>query len=380
VADWQAFCAAVMLIAVAFLVSFTWSSVYFGIPFYVERISRLDPPATVAWTGWILGITSLVSVASGPLWARHAAHSDSRRACVVVQVLQAMGFLVAAFADSLLELFAARFLLGAVGATSTLAFILAGQQRDPAERRRQVAWIQSANTAGQVVAPLIGAVAAARLGFRLSFALGALVLGVCAALVQWGVEPPSAAGPAPTARRRRPPAPLLVLTSVVVLVGACHDAFLAAILPRVLPGLGVAPSGLVESAGMLVFFSGVAAAIGGLAAPRLAAEIPPRRLLPMLLAASSASLIALAATGSLALYCVLRTLQALCLAPIFPLVVIWMGRHGGGEAIGVLNAARAGGNFLGPVIATSVLAWGPPALVYFLLAAAGLAAAPLTRR
>jgi MFS family permease len=369
-----------MLIAVAFLVSFTWSSVYFGIPFYVERISRLDPAATVAWTGWILGITSLVSVASSPLWARHAAHSDPRRACVVVQVLQAMGFLVAAFADSLLELFAARLLLGAVGVTSTLAFVLAGHQRDPVERRRQVAWIQSANTAGQVVAPLIGAVAAARLGFRLSFALGALFLVLCAALVQWGVEQPSAADPAPTSRRRRLPARLVLLTSVVAMVGACQDAFLAAVLPRVLPGLGVSPSQLVESAGMLVFLSGAAAAIGGLAAPRLAAEIPPRRLLPMLLVGSSASLIALSATGSLALYSILRTVQSLCLAPLFPLVVIWMSRHGGGEAIGVLNAARAGGNFLGPVVATSVLAWGPPPAVYLLLAAAGLAAAPLTRR
>jgi len=367
-----------MLAAVMFLVSFAWSSVYVGLPFYIERITRLDPAATVTWTGWILGISSLVAVVASPLWGRYAAHGDPRTVWVVLQVLQGIGFLAAAFADSLLELFGARFLLGAVGATSTLAFMLAGQAPDPAERRRKLALIQSANTAGQVVAPLVGAVAATRLGFRLSFALGGLLLAVCAALVQWGVPPGRPTDPTVAARRRRAPTRLVVLMSAVVLVGAAQEAFLTAILPNVLPRLGVHPERLVESAGLLVFVSGAAAAIGGLAAPRLAAELPSRRLLPLLLAASSVTLVAFAAAGSLWLYTVLRVVQALCIAPLFPLVVARMSRHG--EAIGILNSARAGGNFMGPVVATMVLGWGPPWVVYLLIGLAGLAMAPWSRR
>jgi len=367
-----------MLAAVMFLVSFAWSSVYVGLPFYIERITRVDPAATVTWTGWILGISSLVSMAASPLWARYAAHSDPKTVCVVLQVLQAVGFVAAAFAGSPLELFVARFLLGAVGATSTLAFMLVGQAPDPAERRRKLALIQSANTAGQVVAPLVGAIAASRLGFRLSFAFGGLLLVTCAALVQWGVPPGPAVDAAVVSRRRRPPTRLIVLMSAVALVGAAHDAFLAAILPRVLPGLGVHPERLVESAGLLIFVSGAAAAIGGLAAPRLSAEVPSRRLLPVLLAGSSVGLVAFAAAGSLWLYTALRIVQSLCIAPLFPLLVARMSRHG--EAIGLLNSARAGGNFLGPVVATSVLGWGPPWLVYFLLGMAGLAMVPWSRR
>jgi MFS family permease len=367
-----------MLAAVMFLVSFAWSSVYVGLPFYIEHITRLDPTATVTWTGWILGISSLVSVVASPLWGRYAAHGDPRTVWVVLQVLQGIGFLAAAFADSLPELFMARFLLGAVGATSTLAFMLASQAHDPAERRRKLALIQSANTAGQVVAPLVGAVAAARLGFRLSFALGGLLLVVCAALVQWGMPPGRPMDPTVAARRRRAPTRLVVLMSAVVLVGAAQEAFLTAILPRVLPGLGVHPERLVESAGLLVFVSGAAAAIGGLAAPRLAAEVPSRRLLPLLLAGSSVALIAFVAAGSLWLYTVLRVVQALCIAPLFPLVVARMSRHG--EAIGILNSARAGGNFMGPVVATMLLGRGSPWVVYLLLALAGLAMAPWSRR
>jgi MFS family permease len=368
-----------VLAAVMFLVSFAWSSVYVGLPFYVERITRLQPGTTIAWTGWILGISSLVSMIASPLWARWAAHADARTAAVVLQVLQALGFLGAAFADSPLELFVARFLLGAVGATSTLLFLLAGRATDPAERRQKLALIQSANTAGQIVAPLVGAVAAARLGFRLSFALGGLVLAGCSALLQWGQPPAGPSGPATTARRRRPvPARLVALISAVALVGAAQEAFLASVLPQVLPGFGVDPDEVVHSAGLLIFLSGVAAAVGGLAAPRLAAEIPPRRLLPALLAGSSALMLAFSFARSLWLYAVLRTAQSLCLAPLFPLLVARMSRHG--EAIGILNAARSGGNFLGPVVATSLLAWGPSWTVYLLLGLAGLAAVPWTRR
>jgi MFS family permease len=367
-----------MLAAVMFLVSFAWSSVYVGLPFYIEHITRMDPTATVTWTGWILGISSLVSMAGSPLWARYAAHTDPRTVCVLLQVLQGIGFMGAAFADSLLELFVARFLLGAVGATSTVAFMLAGQGHDPAERRRKLALIQSANTTGQVVAPLVGAVAAARLGFRLSFAFGALFLVVCAALVQWGVPPSRPLDPTVAARRRRTPTRLIVLMSAVVLVGSAHDAFLAAILPRVLPGLGVHPDRLVESAGLLIFLSGSAAAIGGLAAPRLAAEVPSRRLLPLLLAGSALTLVAFTAAGSLWLFAVLRVVQSLCIAPLFPLIVARMSRHG--EAIGILNSARAGGNFLGPVVSTMVLGWGSPWVVYLLLGLAGLAVVPWSRR
>ena len=46
-----------------------------------------------------------------------------------------------------------RFVLGAMGAASTLAFIIAGRESDPAEVRRQVAAVQLAMTVGQVLGP-----------------------------------------------------------------------------------------------------------------------------------------------------------------------------------------------------------------------------------
>src|SRR5437667_2253962 len=158
-----------MLAIVVLLVSFAWPFVYIGLPFYIEHITTVGPSATLAWTGWILGVTSLMSMVTTPLWGRYGTRGDTRTVFVVMQTLQALGFLAAALAGSLVELFLARVALGAIGATSTLAFMLASREPDPSERRHRLGMIQSATMGGQVLAPLVGAAAAARLGFRVPF-------------------------------------------------------------------------------------------------------------------------------------------------------------------------------------------------------------------
>ena len=51
----------------------------------------------------------------------------------------------------------------------------------------------------------------------------------------------------------------------------------------------------------------------------------------------------------------------------------------GGDVIGIVNSARIGASFVGPVAATSILAWGSPATVYLVLAVLGIACVPVLR-
>lgn len=367
-----------MLTATMFLTSFAWALVYVALPFHIERIATVGPGATLAWTGWILGITSLGAVVSGPVWSRFADRYDPKAACVLVYSLQSFGFLATGLARKLPELFLARLALGAVGSASTFAFLLASRTTDPALMRRRLSAIQSAIMVGQVVGPLPGALAAARLGFRLTFFLGGLILAACGALLQWGMPtPPVPVTPAPT---RRPfPLRRVSIAAALVLLASCQESFLAAVLPRILPGLGVAPDDMLEAAGLLVFASGTAAAVGSLAAPYLAEQVSERRALVWLLASSSAGLVLLLAAGSFWSFTLVRVLQSLAVAPFFSLVVARFARHGG-EAIGIVNAARVGSGFVGPLVATSLLAAGSPALLYATLGGIGLVGALRLRR
>ena len=365
-----------ILPVVMFFSAFAWSFVFVSLPFHIQEISRVDPVATLRWIGWILGITSLVTVVTAPVWGRLAGSGNPKAYYVIVEVGQGLGFFGMAVARTLLELFAARFVLGFMGASSTFAFILAGRSPDVAEVRRQVAAVQSAMTVGQVVGPLAGAIAAARIGFRPSFVVGGLILLACAAIVRWGVavppEPAEARGTERRARLRE-----LTLVALLVLAGSIQIFFLTAILPKILPDLGVAARDTVETGGLLIFVSGAGVALGAIATPRLAALFPERRLIPALLMASSALVAALAAVTGVWAFAVVRFLQAMCVAPVFPLVVARIAQHAGGAAIGIINSARIGAAFVGPVVATSVLAWTSPAILYVLLALVGLACVPL---
>ena len=328
--------------------------------------------------GWILGISSLVTVVTAPMWGRYAERGNPRTLYMVVEALQGVAFFGMALARTLPELFVARLILGFMGAASTFVFIIASRAGSPGAVRRQVATIQSAMTVGQVIGPLAGAIAAARLGFRTSFVVGGCILLGCAALVRWGV--PDVA-PQPRAPGREGFASVREVAAVclIILGGNLQIFFMPAILPQVLPDLGVDPNQTLEVGGVLIFVSGVAAALGALLASRLGDVGSERVVLSVLLAGSSVLVATLAAVDSVWPYGALRFLHVLAIAPVFPLVVARVAQHAGGQAIGVINSARIGASFIGPVMATTVLAWSSPELLYVFLGVAGLACVPLVR-
>jgi MFS transporter, DHA1 family, multidrug resistance protein len=271
----------------------------------------------------------------------------------------------------------ARMLLGLMGAVSTFAFIMVG--RSGGDVRRQVSSIQSGMTLGQVLGPAAGAVVAARLGFQLSFIFGALMLWACSALVSWGV-PPGKPRDAAAAQERRISLRELVTVSLVVLAGSTQVFFLTSILPQILPPLGVPIESTLEIGGFLILATGVAASLGSMAAPRLAELLGDRRAVLWFLLGSSLLLASLAAAGGVWSFGVLRFLQVLCIAPVFPLAVAAIAQRASGGAIGFVNSARIGAAFLGPVLATTLLSSMPPATVYLALAALGVAVVPLVAR
>src|SRR5262245_30599308 len=164
-----------------FLGSFSWSFVYVSLPFYIHDMSPYDEATTLRWTGWILGISPLITVVTAPISGRVAHGRDPKRGFMLVQGLQGLGFLFMMLARTLPQLLAARALLGLMGAVSTFAFIMAG--RAGGDIRRAIAAIQSGMTLGQVLGPPAGAVVAARLGFRPSFLLAGLMLVASCLLV-----------------------------------------------------------------------------------------------------------------------------------------------------------------------------------------------------
>ncbi len=361
-----------------FFSTFAWSFVYVSLPFYIHRVSPYDESATLRWTGWILGVSSIITVLTAPAWGKLATMWSPKSLYIAVELLQGGGFFVMAMARTLPELFLARALLGVMGAASTFAYIIAG--RAGGDVRREISGIQSASTVGQVMGPLAGAITANRLGFSESFVIGGLILLACAGLV-WrrvveGPEPPPAAVTGARADALREVGPVCLL----VLAGSCQIFFLPAILPQMLPSLGVAPERTLEAGGLIIFATGVAAALGSMAAPWLAEHAGDRRTVAWFLGASSVVLAAFALAPEVWSFGGLRFIQVLCIAPVFPISVAAIAQRASGATIGLVNSARIAASFLGPVIATTLLAAGPAGIVYVVLAAIGFAVLPVVLR
>src|SRR6266542_3120564 len=338
-----------------FIGTLAWSFVYVSLPFYIERISTVDAAATLRWTGWILGISSLVTVLIAPFSAHIFGERNPKGSYIATQMLQGGGF----------------FLMGAV---STFAFIMVG--RSGGDVRRGISAIQSGMTMGQVLGPAAGALVAARVGFRVSFVVAGFMLWACSALVAWGV--PSQRAPV-SGHDRTHTASLREVATVCLLVlgGSTQVFFLTAILPKILPPLGVPETMTLEVGGLLIFATGLAAALGAIAAPRIGELIGDRTTIVWFLVASSLGLAALALAPGVWSFGILRFVQVLCIAPVFPLSVAAIAQRASGTAIGVVNSSRIAAAFVGPVLATTLLAWVSPAVVYLTLAGLGLLVVPL---
>jgi len=357
-----------------FIGTFAWSFIQVSLPFYIGKISTLDAMATLRWTGWILGVSSLVTMVMAPFSARIFGEKNPKRSYVATQMLQGGGFFLMAISRTLLQLFFSRMLLGFMGAVSTFAFIMVG--RSGGDIRRGISAIQSGMTLGQVLGPAVGALVAARLGFRLSFVIAGFMLWGCSALVGWGVPTRQ---PQEHARDRAQTTSVREIATVclLVLAGSTQIFFLTSILPTILPPLGVPTAMTLEVGGFLIMATGLAAAIGAMAAPRIGEIVGDRTTIVWFLAASSLLLGALALAPGVWSFAIVRFFQVLCIAPIFPLSVAGIAQRASGMSIGIVNSSRIAGGFIGPVLATTLLAWLSPAAVYLTVAAFGLLVAPL---
>jgi hypothetical protein len=232
---------------------------------------------------------------------------------------------------------------------------------------------------GQVLGAATGALVAARVGFRLSSVVAAGMLRACSALVSWRVlrgKPHEAAA----TRERKTSLRELGTVSLAVLAGSTQVFFLTAILPQILPPLGVPLDSTLEVGGALIFAAGMAASLGSMGAPPLADLLGERRAVLWFLLDSALLLAALAGAGGVWSFGVLRFLQVLGIAPVFPLSVAAIAQRASAEVISFVNSARIGAAFVGPVLATTFLSSLPPAAVYLVLAGPGLSVGPLVAR
>ena len=192
----QQFRQLLILIAVAFIDMIGFMLVLPVLPFYALRLD-----ASPVQVGWIFAAFSIAQLLSAPVWGRVSDRYGRRPALLIGLGASAIAYVVFGFADTLLLLFLSRFVQGAGGGTTGVAQAYVADTVRPADRARALGWLSSASSAGVIVGPLIGTLAA-RLGTE---APGLIAAALCIvnALFAWKWLPESRvhAGDRPAVQR-----------------------------------------------------------------------------------------------------------------------------------------------------------------------------------
>lgn len=229
-------------------------------------------------------------------------------------------------------------------------------------------------TLGQLIGPPIGALAATTLGYRGAFVVASafvfITLAFCFFFVkEYPHEPRQGAGLRVHAVNRR----------TLMGWGLCFTAtvqlmFLPSVLPDVFREFHIEESVAVRSAGLFVMMYTATAMAGTLLLCRLAGRFKTLLLIITVSLAGTGLQFLLAASSGITSFFTVRVLQTAMIAAVMPLVFSSFVSDLDGRVIGFLNSSRFAGNGLGPIMATSVLAFSSLDWLYLSIGAMSLLA------
>jgi len=125
------------------------------LPFYA-----LDMAATPIVIGWIIASHAIAQLVAAPIWGRLSDRFGRRPILLISLTASAGAFLVFGLADTVFLLFLSRIIQGLGGGTTGVAQAYVADTIPPAQRARALGWLSAATSAGLVLGPALGSLAA----------------------------------------------------------------------------------------------------------------------------------------------------------------------------------------------------------------------------
>ncbi|MEI9479359.1 MAG: MFS transporter, partial [Deltaproteobacteria bacterium] len=276
-------------------------------------------------------------------------------------------FLLMGFSTSLYMLFILRILQGLFGGASTTGMIIVSSSATKDRVSADMGFFQSFMTLGQLSGPLLGSVGVVLLGYRGSFISASVILFASLIFCHFYVMdvprlPKKQKTSGGTTLDKR------VLIGWVICFGAMVQlTFLPSVLPNVFKTFDIEQTTAIKLAGVVVMLYTATSMIGIYVWSRLSSKIGEYRMITYLLVLGIILQSSLAFSRGITDFTVIRMLQTGMVAATFPLVISIFAGESKGGIIGFINSARFAGNAMGPIIATSVLAYFSLSTLYFFI-------------
>jgi MFS family permease len=362
----------ILMTSSQFLASVSFHFILVFLPFYVGRISPFSQGETLFWVGAIMGSTGLCLAVTSPVWGYLTQQFSPKSLYIRGLVAHSVMFFLMGFTTHLPTLLVLRVLQGLFGGISTIALVFVSFSSPPARISRDMGFLQNALTLGQLVGPPLGTLAVSALGYRGAFVTASAVLFGSAILCYLYItdvpRPPKADSWSlwPSFNRR------IVIAWFLCFVVQIHLMFLPAILPNVFESLAVGETKALNWAGILVMLYTMSALAGTAFWCALAKKTGLFRMIVILGFCAALFQLLLALNTGVIGFTAIRMIQTGLVAAIVPLTLSIFAGEVKGSVIGFLNSARFVGGALGPVMATSILAFSNLPVLYAIISGLSL--------
>jgi MFS family permease len=271
------------------------------------------------------------------------------------------------FTSDLYILLFLRILQGVLGGISTVGLIIVSSSSSKERISEDIGFFQTAFTLGQLIGPPIGALAAAVFGYKGAFVSASVVLFATVALCYLNVtEVPHQPkqerffGPS-TINRRTIIGWMLCFTATVQLM------FLPSVLPNVFENFNIERVIALKWAGIVVMLYTATAMMGTYFWSKLSVRIRRDKMILTLIIFGTFFQLLLSISQGIVDFVLIRMAQTGLIAATIPLIISIFATELRGGVIGFLNSARFAGNAMGPIIATSVLAFSNLTILYLFI-------------
>ncbi len=354
--------------------SFSYNFIMVFMPFYILKITHLGPRETMIWTGLIIGAPSVMNAIMAPVWGRLTSRIKPKMLFEMGILWNGILFLIFGFVQNLYLIFLLRILLGVMGAVSTVGLILISALASREQLHKDISLYQITMTAGQLIAPPMGAYMITLIGYRFSFVIGSLIFFILYGLCYRYVKD------IPCLKRSQGSARSLkqgiFWAWILALIATIHITYLPSILPHILEGFQLTEESALGSAGIIMTAYTITAILGNFLINNFIPRTKLRQII-LYIGVSAALLQAMIYfTNGVISFTVIRMLQTGVVAAVFPMILSVFAAQVGGGTLGFLNSARFAGNAIGPLMATWVLAYSNLLTLYVTISV--LTIVPLT--
>lgn len=171
-----------------FFVAASFTMVVPFLSLYIKTFGDYSDAYVQQWSAYVFAVTFFIAFLVSPLWGRFGDKFGRKKILIITGFGIAISIFLMGFANSVMELFVLRLLMGFVTGFIPTSMALISTQTKKEEAGRVLATVQMGTVSGGLIGPLMGGVLADIFGFSSTFFITGILIFIATFFVIFGIH------------------------------------------------------------------------------------------------------------------------------------------------------------------------------------------------